>query len=404
MNRLLIRQRNVVLVGRRLKSNLAAAKKTCLYDFHAQNGAKFVEFCGFQMPIQYSDLSIQKSSLHTRHHASIFDVSHMLQTEIHGKDAIEFFESLTPADIQGLPENSGCLSVFTNEKGGIKDDLVVSKTDKGYLYVVSNAGCIDKDVEHMKKHEAEWKAKGKDVEVRVLDKYGLIALQGPEAVLLLETETDIDLSHLYFMQTAVGTVAGVPDCRVTRCGYTGEDGFEIQFPIASSDAVPKALIGSKRVSTRLAGLGARNVLRLEAGLCLYGDDITETTTPIEAGLNFVVAKRRRQTLGFPGAEVIVKQIQDKKVPKKRVGLMAEGGRSPREHLPLVDPMDKACIGFVTSGSPSPTLNKNIAMGYVDFRDSKIGTQVQVDFGAKQSNVTVVKMPFHPTNYFVKPKN
>ncbi|KAF1592473.1 UNVERIFIED_CONTAM: Aminomethyltransferase, mitochondrial, partial [Eudyptes robustus] len=149
-----------------------------------------------------------------------------------------------------------CLSVFTNGNGGIQDDLVVSKTDKGYLYVVSNAGCIDKDVAHMKKHESEWKAKGKDVQVKVLNDYGLIALQGPEALLLLETETDIDLTKLYFMHTAVGTVAGVSDCRVTRCGYTGEDGFEIKFPISSGDTVPKKLMESKRISTRLAGLGA----------------------------------------------------------------------------------------------------------------------------------------------------
>ncbi|KAI6220938.1 Aminomethyltransferase [Aphelenchoides fujianensis] len=340
------------------------------------------------MPVQYRDMSIPKSTLHTRNHVSIFDVSHMLQTEIYGKDNIAFFESLTPADLEGLEDNAACLSVYTNEKGGIRDDLVVAKTDEGFLYV---------------SHAEQWKKQGKDVEVKEITDCGLIAVQGPEAKLLLEPEVDVDLSQLFFMQTAKAKVFGVENCRITRCGYTGEDGFEIRVPARDAKDLMDRIMNFHRVTARLAGLGARNVLRLEAGLCLYGDDITDDTTPIEAGLNFVVAKRRRETLGFPGAERIVQQIKDKKVPKKRVGLVSTEGRPPRGHLPISDPVNKAAVGFVTSGCPSPTLNKNIAMGYVDFADAKDGTELHVDFGSKVVPVTVTKLPFHPSNYYTKPK-
>ncbi|KAI6220885.1 Aminomethyltransferase [Aphelenchoides fujianensis] len=365
-------QRNFVkqigrVVGRRSASSKAQLKKTCLYDFHKENGAKFVEFAGFSMPVQYRDMSIPKSTLHTRNHVSIFDVSHMLQTEIYGKDNIAFFESLTPADLEGLEENAACLSVYTNEKGGIRDDLVVAKTNEGFLYVVSNAGCTEKDLNHLKSHAEQWKKQGKDVEVKEITDCGLIAVQGPEAKLLLEPEVDVDLSELFFMQTAKAKVFGVENCRITRCGYTGEDGFEIRVPARDAKDLMDRIMNFHRVTARLAGLGARNVLRLEAGLCLYGDDITDDTTPNEAGLNFVVAKRRRETLGFPGAERI------------------------------------AAVGFVTSGCPSPTLNKNIAMGYVDFADAKAGKELHVDFGSKVVPVTVTKLPFHPSNYYTKPK-
>ncbi|KAI6237575.1 Aminomethyltransferase [Aphelenchoides besseyi] len=417
MHRNLFQTVGRVVCGRRLSSK-AAAKKTCLYDFHHEHGAKFVEFAGFSMPVQYRDMSIPKSTLHTRNHVSIFDVSHMLQTEVHGKDGIAFLESLIPADLEGMEENHACLSVFTNEKGGIQDDLVVAKTSEGFLYLVSNAYCTEKDLNHLQSNANEWRKKGKDVEIKEISDCGLIAVQGPEAKYLLEPEIDIDLSQLYFMQTATAKVFGVPNCRITRCGYTGEDGFEIRFPARDAAELMNRIMSYHRVTARMAGLGARDVLRLEAGLCLYGNDITDDTTPIEAGLNFVVAKRRRETLGFPGAEQIVKQIKEKKMPKKRVGLVSTEGRPPRSlldvqslcklrtlgKLPISDPKDKAAVGFVTSGCPSPTLNKNIAMGYVDFQDAKVGKELLVDFGSKAVTVTVEKLPFHPTNYYVKPKS
>ncbi|CAJ0591619.1 unnamed protein product [Cylicocyclus nassatus] len=396
MNRVLASQRVLL----RCFSS-ASTKRTCLYDLHNKYKAKMVPFAGFEMPVQYPDLNIQDSCRHTRKHVSLFDVSHMLQTQISGKDRVAFIESLTTADVQGLRENSGTLSVFTNEKGGIKDDLIVTKTDKDYIYMVTNAGCIDKDLPYLQENAKKWRSDGKDVQVKVLEDRGLIAVQGPEMAKVLQPETDIDLSKLTFMTTTIGKVFGIPDCRVTRCGYTGEDGVEISVPAKDAATLTEKLLQSKNGVVKLAGLGARDALRMEAGLCLYGNDIDENTTPAEAGLAFVVAKRRRETLGFPGAEKVVGQLKSKTWPKQRVGLISEPGRAPRAHLPLMDPLDKCAIGFVTSGCPSPCLNQNIAIAYVDKPYAKVGTKIVVDFGAKQSKVTVTKMPFVPTKYYTK---
>ncbi|CAJ0961858.1 unnamed protein product, partial [Mesorhabditis belari] len=390
----------------RTYSSKTEGKKTCLYELHKQHGGNLVNFAGYEMPVQYTDLSIKDSTLHTRKHVSIFDVSHMLQTHITGKDRVAFIESLTTADVEGLKPNSGTLSVFTNEKGGIKDDLIVTKTDQDFIYMVTNAGCIDKDLPYLQENAASWRAKGKDVQINTLDGRGLIALQGPEMAAVLKGETNINLDELTFMTTSVGKVFGLDNCRVTRCGYTGEDGVEISVDAKHASVLVERLLASKAGMVRLAGLGARDALRLEAGLCLYGNDIDENTTPIEAGLAFVIAKRRRQTLGFPGAEIIVEQIEKKNWKKRRVGLVSEGGRAPRGHIPLnvASPIGSATIGFVTSGCPSPCLGKNVAMAYVDTPYSKDGTVLEVDFGAKQAKVTVQKMPFLKTNYYTGKKN
>uniref|UniRef100_A0A0N4Z0L9 Aminomethyltransferase n=1 Tax=Parastrongyloides trichosuri TaxID=131310 RepID=A0A0N4Z0L9_PARTI len=385
-------------------SSIQNIKKTCLNELHKKYNGKMVEFAGYEMPVQYENHSVIDSIIHTRNEVSIFDVSHMLQTHIKGNDSVKFIESLTTADVEGMKDNSGALSVFTNDKGGIEDDLIVSKTNKGYLYMVTNAGCIHKDLPYLLNNAEKWRKEGKDVEIEVLENRGLIAVQGPRSSLLLKNETDIDIDDLYFMNTTVGTVFGIPDCRVTRCGYTGEDGFEISVdPTKANLLVERMLVNKNQVNTRLAGLGARDILRLEAGLCLYGNDINESTTPMEGNISFVVAKRRRETLGFPGAEKIVKQLQEKKCPKKRVGFIAEAGRAPRSHIPIVDPLDKACIGFITSGAPSPIVGKNISMGYIDFADAKVGKTVLADFGKKQIKITVSKMPFVKTNYYLPPK-
>ncbi|KAE9416614.1 hypothetical protein Angca_005045 [Angiostrongylus cantonensis] len=400
MNRILASQLYLI---RRFSSS--SRKRTCLYDLHKKYNGRIVPFAGFDMPVQYTDLNIQESSRHTRQHLSIFDVSHMLQTHITGKDRVAFIESLTTADVEGLTENSGTLSVFTNEKGGIMDDLIVSKTDLNYIYMVTNAGCIDKDLPYLQENAAKWRSEGKDVDVKVLDGQGLIAVQGPEMMKVLQPETNIDLRKLTFMKTAVGKVFGVENCRVTRCGYTGEDGVEISVNPTEAVTLTERMLQSKadfqNGKVKLAGLGARDALRMEAGLCLYGNDIDENTTPAEAGLAFVVAKRRRVTLDFPGAEKVVEQLTTKKWPKQRVGLIGEAGRAPRAHLPIIDPLDKCAVGFVTSGCPSPCTNQNIGIAYVDKPYAKIGKEFIVDFGSKQSKVTVAKMPFVKTNYYTQ---
>uniref|UniRef100_A0A183CL43 Aminomethyltransferase, mitochondrial n=1 Tax=Globodera pallida TaxID=36090 RepID=A0A183CL43_GLOPA len=301
----------------------------------------------------------------------------------------EFIESLTPADVANLPENSGVLSVLTNPSGGIIDDLIISKTSQDSLFLVTNAGRIGVDLPYLEKNAAEWRSNGKEVQVNALRDRALIAVQGPEMTKLMESETDVSLDSLFFMQSSVGKVCGVGNCRVTRCGYTGEDGVEISVSAAH---------------LKLAGLGARDVLRMEAGLCLFGNDIDEGTTPVEAGIAFVIAKRRRQTLGFPGAERIIQQLEKKDFARKRVGFVStKVGKASRSNMAIVNPVSKASVGIVTSGCPSPTLGKNIAMGYVDKASAKVGNVLAVETGPERLNeVEVVKLPFVRSAYYLRP--
>uniref|UniRef100_A0A8C7LA32 Aminomethyltransferase n=1 Tax=Oncorhynchus kisutch TaxID=8019 RepID=A0A8C7LA32_ONCKI len=350
---------------RHASSSEACMRKTALFDFHRDQGGKMVEFAGWSMPVQYRDSHIH-SHMHTRQHCSIFDVSHMLQ---------------------------GTLTLFTNDKGGINDDLIVTKTDQGYLYVVSNAGCADKDSANMKARLAKFKAEGHDVELEFLEEC-LIAVQGPSMAKVLQPGLTDDLSKLTFMTSTLATVFGIQGCRVTRCGYTGEDGVEISVPKSGVVALTERLLANSEV--KLAGLGARDSLRLEAGLCLYGNDIDETTTPVEATLVWTIGKRRRQAKDFPGAEIIVPQIKAK-TTRKRVGLVSTGP-PVRQHTPILSPEGKV-IGEVSSGCPSPCLKQNIAMGYVDVAYAKNGTPIQVEVRKKAVKAVVTKMPFVPTNYY-----
>jgi aminomethyltransferase len=354
-----------------------------------------VEFGGWSMPVQYADLGIAASHLHTRAAVSIFDVSHMLQTVIHGKDRVEFIESLTVADVGGLNDEHGTLSVFTNAQGGIIDDLIINKTSLGYLYVVSNAGCAEKDLHHLKHAALEFTRKGKEAFVEVLPN-ALIAVQGPEMTGLLQPLVDIDLSKLSFMMTSEAKVLGEPQCRITRCGYTGEDGVEISIPAQKAEPIVQALLNASS-QVRLAGLGARDSLRLEAGLCLYGSDINEETTPIEASLAWTVGKRRRQQKDFPGADVILTQLKDKPT-RKRVGFVSTGPPA-RGGTAIYEETGLEQIGDVTSGCPSPSLKKNIAMGYVCLLYSTPGSKVQLEVRKQKVDAEVVKLPFVPTRYF-----
>uniref|UniRef100_A0A8C0L6D7 Aminomethyltransferase, mitochondrial n=1 Tax=Canis lupus dingo TaxID=286419 RepID=A0A8C0L6D7_CANLU len=352
-------------LGRPLSRAQDVLRRTPLYDFHLAHGGKMVAFAGWSLPVQYRDSHVD-SHLHTRRHCSLFDVSHMLQ---------------------------GTLSLFTNEGGGIEDDLIVTSTSEGYLYVVSNAGCWDKDLALMQGKVRELQNMGSDVSLEVVDN-ALLALQGPTATQVLQAGVADDLRKLPFMTSAVMEVFGVSGCRVTRCGYTGEDGVEISVPAAAAVRLAAALLENPEV--KLAGLAARDSLRLEAGLCLYGSDIDEHTTPVEGSLSWTLGKRRRAAMDFPGASVIIAQLKGK-VQRRRVGLTCEGA-PVRAHSPILN-MEGTVIGTVTSGCPSPCLKKNVAMGYVPSEYSRPGTPLLVEVRRKQQMAVVSKMPFVTTNYY-----
>nr|KAF6310060.1 hypothetical protein mMyoMyo1_000649 [Myotis myotis] len=364
--------------GRGLSGTQDALRRTPLYDFHLAHGGKLVAFAGWRLPVQYRDSHVH-SHLHTRRHCSLFDVSHMLQTKIHGRDRVKLMESLVVGDIAELRPNQGTLSLFTNEAGGILDDLIVTNTSEGHLYVVSNAGCRDKDLALMQDKVRELQSRGSDVGLEVVDN-ALLALQGPTAARVLQAGVADDLRKLPFMTSAVMEVFGVPSCRVTRCGYTGEDGVEISVPVAGAVRLATALLGNPEV--KLAGLAARDSLRLEAGLCLYGSDIDEHTTPVEGSLGWTL--------------VIVPQLQGK-VQRRRVGLTCEGAPM-RPHSPILS-AEGTVIGAVTSGCPSPCLKRNVAMGYVLSEYSRPGTPLLVQVRRQQQVAVVSKMPFVPTNYY-----
>jgi aminomethyltransferase len=376
-------------------------KKTCLHEFHLQHDANIIDLAGFLVPLEYKDQTAVESHLHTRNSSSLFDVSHMMQTKVHGKDRFKFIESLIVSDIAGLRPDSGSLTVFTNDKGGIIDDLIVSNTSLDYLYIVSNAGCADKDYAHLRAREQEMRTNKMDVTLERLDDMALLAVQGPKTAELLQSGVSFDVKKLGFMNTLEATVFGIPNCRVTRCGYTGEDGVEISVPKSQAANLATQLLEYKSGAVcKLAGLGARDTLRLEAGLCLYGNDIDDTKTPIEAGLAWLVSRRRREERNFPGAQVILQQLADKPAIR-RVGfaLLGKSGPSARQHYKIFDANSNAEIGEVTSGCLSPSLKKNIAMGYVDAKFAKLGTPVFIDVRNKKYEAEVAKMPFVPHAYY-----
>ncbi|NWH70719.1 GCST protein, partial [Piaya cayana] len=381
-----------------------------------------VPFAGWSLPLHFEQGHL-RSHLHTRSRCSLFDVSHMPQTRVIGRDRVRLVESLVVGDIAELRPGQGTLTLLTNEKGGIVDDLIVTNTLEGDLYIVSNAGCADKDLAILQGRAAELRAAGCDVHLEVLDN-ALLALQGPSTAQVLQAGLSDDLAKLSFMNSVTTTVFGVPGCRVTRCGYTGEDGVEISVPAGRAVELAKRLLDVPEVWP--AGLAARDSLRLEAGLCLYGNDIDETTTPVEAGLLRTLGKRRRVAMDFPGAAIIMAQVKEK--PKrKRVGLTSVGP-PVRPHTPILGPEGTpvgrwgavglvwprselhpqlgtsslrvpAPPGTVTSGCPSPSLGKNIAMGYVETALSRAGTALSVEVRKKQHPALVTKMPFVPTQYY-----
>ncbi|KAL6708394.1 Aminomethyltransferase, mitochondrial [Coniothyrium glycines] len=387
--------------------------KTGLYELHSKYGAKFVPFGGYAMPVQYSDLSIVESHNWTRQNASLFDVGHMVQHHFSGAGAEAFLESVTPSSLSTLPESQSTLSTLLHpETGGIVDDTVITRlSDK--FYVVTNAGCREKDTAYFKEQLEAWKDTHPDqpVEWQILDGQGLIALQGPKSAevlaRVLDDKTEGDLKSLFFGQCRKATIKGTDaDVLVSRGGYTGEDGFEISTPAYATEAITQFLLDSAKDELRLAGLGARDTLRLEAGMCLYGHDLDDTTTPVEAGLSWIIGKDRRAKGGFHGDSVILQQLKKKSegggVTRRRIGLIVEGSPA-REGAKIVDDAGEE-IGNITSGCPSPTLKKNISMGYIRDGMHKSGTEVGVVVRGKKRKAVVTKMPFVSSKYFKQPAN
>lgn len=380
----------------RAYADIASLKRTPLYDLHVKRGGKLVDFAGYALPIQYED-SIMEATQHCRSEASLFDVSHMLGSSVRGKDATAFLESLVVADLKGLKDGTGTLSVMTNEKGGIIDDTVITKVNSNDFYVVLNAGCAEKDQAHINAALAKAKAKGMDVEFVVHSDRSLLAFQGPKTMSVLQRLTDFDLSKLYFGMFTSMKINGA-DCWVTRTGYTGEDGFEISVPNADAMKLAERLESEKEV--RMAALGPRDSLRLEAGLCLYGNDLNEDITPPEAGLAWTIGKARRELCDFTGGEIIKKQLEDPKaIPQRRVGLTFTGKGAPARQHSLILDTDGNQIGEVTSGGFSPVLQKNIAMGYVAKAFAKAGTELLVETRGKRTPAVTTKMPFVNTTYY-----
>ncbi|KAG8490598.1 hypothetical protein CXB51_013745 [Gossypium anomalum] len=352
-------------VARRYFASEADLKKTVLYDFHVAHGGKMVPFAGWSMPIQYKD-SIMDSTVNCRENGGLWPCP-----------------------------GTGTLTVFTNEKGGAIDDSVITKVKDDHIYLVVNAGCRDKDLAHIEEHMKVFRAKGGDVSWHIHDERSLLALQGPLAAPVLQHLTKDDLSKIYFGEFRILDINGAT-CFLTRTGYTGEDGFEISVPSENALDLAKAILEKSEGKVRLTGLGARDSLRLEAGLCLYGNDMEQHISPVEAGLTWAIGKRRRAEGGFLGAEVILKQLAEG--PSiRRVGFSSTGP-PPRSHSEIQDEKGNN-IGEITSGGFSPCLKKNIAMGYVKSGLHKAGTKAKILVRGKAYDGVVTKMPFVPTKYY-----
>ena len=372
--------------GSQTKDELTDVQRTPLHALHQELGGKLVPFAGFEMPVQYP-LGILKEHLHTRATAGLFDVSHMGQAELRGDGAAALIEKLVPGDICGLAPGTTRYTQLTNDRGGILDDLMVTNGGDRMLLVV-NAACKTEDIAHIQA------ALPSGIELVELSDRALIAIQGPAAASLMETVGQGELSKMPFMSYTECVVSDV-DCWVWRSGYTGEDGYEISCTSSDAEALARRLLALDGVAP--IGLGARDSLRLEAGLCLYGHDIDQTTTPVEAGLLWSVGKRRRTEGGFPGAAIVQRQIADG-VTRRRVGIKPEGRAPIREHTKLFD-SEGTPIGEVTSGGFGPSVGGPVAMGYVETRCTKADTPITAEVRGKMHDAMVVRLPFVEQRYY-----
>lgn len=362
--------------------------KTPLHDLHIARGARMVPFAGYAMPLQYPT-GIITEHRHTRNEAGLFDVSHMGQAILRGADVATSFEKLVPGDIAGLAPGQMRYTLLLNENGGIRDDLMVTRIQENgafALFLVVNAACKDADFAYI--------ANSLDGEaaLEIFEDRALLALQGPSAEVVL-AELAPTCRDLVFLEGRDMDFDGV-SAFGARAGYTGEDGYEVSLPAAVATAFAEKLLAHDAVEP--IGLGARDSLRLEAGLCLYGHDIDETTTPVEAGLSWAVGRRRRETADFPGALTILKQIADGP-PRFRVGLLPEGRAPVREGALIKDGFGNG-LGTVTSGSFAPSLERPIAMGYVAADYAEAGTLVNIELRGGSVAAEVTEVPFVKPNH------
>ncbi|NDV85442.1 glycine cleavage system aminomethyltransferase GcvT [Aurantimonas aggregata] len=370
-------------------------KRTPLTDLHVSLGARMVPFAGYSMPVQYP-AGIMKEHLHTRSAAGLFDVSHMGQIAIRPRsgnlrDAALALETLVPVDVAGLAEGRQRYGVFTDDSGGILDDLMIANRGD-HLFLVVNAACKDQDLAHLEAGLAT------TCIVENLPHRALLALQGPAAEAALATLAP-EVAAMRFMDVRAVDLVGA-GCIVSRSGYTGEDGYEISVPAADAERLAKALLAIDGVAP--VGLGARDSLRLEAGLCLHGNDIDTTTTPVEASLEWAIQKIRRacgdRQGGFPGADIILKQLSAG-AARRRVGLRPETKAPIRAETPLfAEEASGEPIGRVTSGGFAPSLEAPVAMGYVPTEQAGVGTRLFAEVRGKRLPVTVTSLPFVTPGY------
>ncbi len=370
---------------------MSDSKRTSLFDLHIQHGARMVDFAGYSMPVQYSD-GIIKEHLHTRSKAGLFDVSHMGQLIISGTGVTQELERLIPIEMEALKDNQQRYGLLLNQHGTILDDLIVTRKSADSFFVVVNAACKEADIAHLQEHLPE------HINIESLNDQALIALQGPQAHVVLDSQID-GLQQLTFMHGMDCELFGLP-CYVTRSGYTGEDGFEISIAAEHAGKLAEQLLANPLVKP--IGLGARDSLRLEAGLCLYGHDMDTDKTPIEAGLLWSISKSRRpgnaKAGGYPGAEIVAQQIESG-TETKRVGLLVNGRAPAREGAKILDAESGDEIGVITSGSFSPCLEQPIAMGYINKSASTSGTTVQIAVRNKKIDAEVHPLPFVKQQYY-----
>jgi aminomethyltransferase len=372
--------------------------KTQLHAAHVALGAKMVPFAGYDMPVQYPT-GVMAEHNWTRAHAGLFDVSHMGQAflvardETHGTVA-RALEALIPADILNLQPGQQRYSQLLNDEGGILDDLMVTRpsdpADAGVLILVVNAACKEQDYAHMLARLPD------TVVLRRRDERALLALQGPDAASVLAVHAPAVMT-MPFMSAFAAEIEGVP-VYVSRSGYTGEDGYEVSAPGDEAGRIWGALLADDRVKP--IGLGARDSLRLEGGLCLYGHDIDATTSPIEGGLAWSIQKRRREEGGFPGAARIQRELKDG-VRRKRVGILPEGRQPAREGAEIM--ADGRKVGVVTSGGFGPTVNGPVAMGYVETAFAAVGAPLSLVVRGRELPAKVAPLPFVPNRFYRAPK-